>query len=42
MLETKRDGDKDVFYLDEDKNEENLVSYKEIKKVHEINNHKKK
>ena len=42
VLETRKEEVESVLLIDEDKNEENLVSYKEIKKIHKVNNHKRK
>ena len=42
VLETRKEEVENVVLINEDKNEENLISYKEIKKVYEVNNHKKR
>ena len=41
VLESRKEEVKSVFHIDEDKNEEDLFSYKEVKEVHEVNNHKR-
>ena len=42
VLETRKEEVENVVLINEDKNEEDLISYKEIKKLHEVNNYKKR
>ena len=42
VLETKNGDESNILLVDKGGEEEKLISYKEIKKVHEVNNHKKK
>ena len=42
VLETRREEKQNVLIIYEDKNAEKLVSYNEIRKVHEVNNDKGK
>ena len=41
VLETRKEEVGSVLYIDKDKNEEDLVTFKEVKKVHKVNNHKR-
>ena len=41
-ISTRKEEIESILLIDEDKNEEVLVSFKEIKKVHEVNNYKGK
>lgn len=42
VVYTRKEEVESVLYVDEDKNKEDLVSYKEVKKAHKVNNHKRK
>ena len=42
VLETRKEEVESMLFIDEDKNEEDFVSYKEIKKVHKVNNPKRR
>ena len=42
VLETRKEEVNSILLIDENKNEEALVTFKEIRKVHEVNNHKGK
>ena len=44
VLQTSREKEEDVFFVDDEESDEEVpgVSYKSVKKVHEVNNHERK
>ena len=42
VQETSKEEVENDLLMDEDKNKENVVSYKEVQKLHEVSNHKRK